>query len=77
MSRKSFNVSGDYYVDIDIDYDEALEAIPEEYIRDWLGMENASSPNPLDVLLEDPVKRLDVIVALRKMGYTVEGGGPA
>lgn len=27
--------------------------------------------------LEDPAKRLEVIVALRAMGYSVEGGGPA
>lgn len=31
----------------------------------------------VEVNIEDPVKRLEVIVALRKMGYTVEGGGPA
>lgn len=27
--------------------------------------------------LEDPAKRLEVIVALRGLGYSVEGGGPA
>lgn len=72
MRRNSFNVSGDYYVDIDIDYDEALEAIPEEYIRNWLGSEVASDFDPLNAVFEDPVKRLEVITWLRSNGWKVE-----
>lgn len=70
MTRNSFNWSGDVYVDIDINYDDALGAIPEEYIRDWLG--DFVNPAPKTVDLEDPVKRLEVIVALRALGYSVE-----
>ena len=72
MKRNSINMSGDYYVDIDIDYDEALEAIPEEYIREWLGSGVASDFDPLNAALEDPAKRLEVITWLRSNGWSVE-----
>lgn len=81
------------YVNFDMDFDEfmdmaddfEIESYVKAYIRDsdpeWIAGVVAegklASLSEVDVLLEDPVKRLEVIVALRKMGYTVEGGGPA
>jgi hypothetical protein len=72
VKRNSFSMSGDYYVDIDIDYDEALEAIPEEYIRDWLGEQARVEATDGDYDLSDPVVRLEVITQLRAEGYVVE-----
>jgi hypothetical protein len=72
MKRNSFSMSGDYYVDIDIDYDEALEATPEEYIRDWLGEQARVEANDGGYDLSDPVVRLGVITQLRAEGYVVE-----
>jgi hypothetical protein len=60
-------------VDFKISYDEALESIPEEYIRKWLSDKSfAGAETPVNALLNDPVKRLEVIVTLRNQGYTVE-----
>lgn len=60
-------------VDFEISYDEALESIPEEHIREWLSDKSfVGAENSVNALLNDPVKRLEVIVALRKQGYTVE-----
>jgi len=58
------------YVTIDnIPYDDVLDEIGEDYIRDWLGVQT----NP-EYDLSDPVVRLAVIVELRRLGYSVESG---
>lgn len=56
-------------IDFNIPYDEALEEIGVDYICAWLG--ESVNANPATEL-EDPAKRPELIVALRKMGYTVE-----
>lgn len=79
------------YVNFDMDFDEFMdmaddfevESYVKAYIKDsdpeWVASVIAESTlaslSEVDVLLDDPAKRLEIIVALRKMGYAVELGG--
>ena len=65
-----------YVEDDEFDVDEALGRYTS---RDWADFvatyRDHIAPHvtdALDALLQDPVKRLEVIVALRNQGYTVE-----
>lgn len=74
MARGSIRWSGDVWVDLDLDYDEVLGDIPEDYIREWLGKRARVEANEAGYDLSDPVVRLGVITALRAEGYSVEPG---
>jgi hypothetical protein len=84
MSYVSTNVEIDFDDFMrDADYYE-VERFVKDYIKNsdegWVAetaREALTGEADVQFIVEDPVKRLDVIVALRKMGYTVEGGGPA
>jgi hypothetical protein len=76
------------YVNFDMDFDEFMdmaddfevESYVKAYIRDsdpeWIAGVVAESTlgslSEVDVLLEDPAKRLEIITALRAQGYIVE-----
>lgn len=80
MSGSSFRYNGYAYVgnvsvDFQIDSRDALEDIGEEFVEQWLTEQRGWSPersDPVAILLEDPVKRLEVVTALRGQGYVVE-----
>lgn len=68
------------YVEVYVEDDEFVdEALGQYTSRDWADLvatyRDHIAPHltdGLDALLNDPVKRLEVIVALRNQGYTVE-----
>lgn len=71
------------YVSVDIDLDDVLnnlstrelEELANALIEDGYGPEEAALPEsqePTTLNLDDPVIRLDAIVELRRLGYSVE-----
>lgn len=77
MVYVNFDMDFDEFMDMADDYD--VERFVKEYIRDsdpeWVAgvvAESLASLSEVDVLLEDPVKRLEVITHLRANGWNVE-----
>lgn len=63
MTSKAFNWGGDTYVDIDFILDDDIRYhLHREIAKVSLG----------EILIEDPIKRLELIEALRASGYAVE-----
>lgn len=61
------------YISVDIDVSDVLDELSDREARELysqLHEEFGTEPAPLN--LQDPATRLEVIVALREMGYTVE-----
>lgn len=68
------------YATVDINLDDVLnnlsnrelQDLTNSLIEDGYGPEEAAVPEPTTLNLDDPVIRLDAIVELRRLGYTVE-----
>ena len=65
---------GEVHAEWEIDYDEALDEIGEDFVQEWLDERRGTARAKSDVAaaLEDPAKRLEVITWLRGNGWSVE-----
>lgn len=78
MVNVNFDIDFDDFMDDADDFEvekwvkEYIQASDPEWLSEVVGGASVQNLEPVAYLLEDPVKRLEVIVGLRKLGYTVE-----